>query len=75
MEFDSVMVYILFMGIPAMVLIWFAVSLILTLTAPKNSRKREDFKTMAMISGILAGLLTLTVVGLVIAALIAKNGA
>ena len=75
MEFDSVMVYVLFIGIPAMALIWFVTSLILTLTAPKRSRKRDDFKTMAMISGILTGLLLFTVLGLVIAALFAKNGA
>ena len=75
MEFDTIMVYILFMVIPAMALIWFLVSLIICLTSPKNSKRRDDFQTMATIAGILTGLLLLTVVGLVIAALFAKNGA
>ena len=75
MEYDSIMVYILFIGIPALALIWFLVSLILCLRAPKNSQKREDLKTMAMIAGILTGLLALTVLGLSIAALFAQSGA
>ena len=74
-NFDNIVVYILYFGLPALSVIWFIVSLILYLTAPKKSKKRDDMKVVTVISGILAFMLVGAFVMLMVAALIAmKNG-
>ena len=67
-ETDPVLVYILFFGVPGLSVVWFIVSLILYLTAKKNTQRKSDFQAMAIISGILAFLLAGLIGGLLIAA-------
>lgn len=67
-EIDQVLIYVLFFGLPGLSVIWFIVSLILYLTAKKNTQRKSDFQVMAIISGILAFLLAGLIGVLIIAA-------
>lgn len=55
-----------FFGVPAAMLIWFMVSLILMLKTPKeNTEKRRRRKIMTIVSGVIAGILVLVIGGFI----------
>ena len=73
MDSNQLMVYVLFFGLPGLSVIWFLVNLIVFLTAKKNSRRKEDFRGMMIISGVLAAVLVGVVVSLMLVTLYASK--
>ena len=57
---------LLFIGIPAGIIIFFIVSLILLKKTPEDSDKYKKRKTVYMVSSVLAGIIFISVITLVI---------
>ena len=66
MDFAEIFYTTLFFGVPAAMVIWFIVSLIIMLKTPKeNIEKRRKRKIMTIVSGVIAGVNVLVIGGLV----------
>ncbi|MDE6501697.1 MAG: hypothetical protein K2L10_06400 [Ruminococcus sp.] len=55
--FETIISCLLFIGIPAGIIIFFIVSLILLKKTPKDSEKYKSRKTVFIVSSVLAGIL------------------
>ena len=63
---NTILCFLLFIGIPAGIIIFFIVSLIMLKKTPKDSEKHKKIKTGFIISSILMGILITAVTSLFI---------
>jgi len=64
--FETIISCLLFIGIPAGIIIFFIVSLVMWRKTPKDSEKYKKRKTVFIVSAVLAGILLIAVVALFI---------
>ena len=64
--FETVIPCLLFIGIPAGIIIFFIISLVMLKKTPKDSGKYKKRKTAFIVSAVLAGILFTAVVALFI---------